>query len=141
MKKLFTSLLAFVLLKIVTILFAASFFFTGCSPSPPESEVIMEDDNLSINRSDKIKEPYDSTSPVSLKAEITGIGEKYLEISSTDIAISHIPRSIPVYVNRELVNNYDFEVGEKIEVLYNGIIREISPPMLDEVFHINIIDE
>lgn len=104
---------------------------------------VMEDENLSKNGFDKMNEPepYSSISPESLIAEITDIGEKHLEISTSDIKFLHITRSAPVYVNKELVNNYDFKKGEKIEVLHNGLIREISPPRLDQVFQIKIIDE
>jgi len=102
---------------------------------------IMEDENLSIIGSDKMQEPYSSISPASLIAEITKIGKNHLEISSPNTGIFHISPFSPVYVNKELVNNYEFKEGEKIEVLYNGLIREISPPRLDKVFQINIIDE
>ncbi|MCZ0704455.1 hypothetical protein J2T56_002951 [Natronobacillus azotifigens] len=101
----------------------------------------MEDENLLINGSNKTDEPepYSSTSPASLIAEITDIGEKHLEILEPNVGLIHIPRSTPVYVNKELVNNYDFKKGEKIEVLYNGLILETYPLMLGQVFQVNII--
>lgn len=85
--------------------------------------------------------PYDATNPASFRAEITDLGEDFLEIQSPNLGLIHIEINHPVFLEGEQLADYDFTIGEQVEILFDGIIRETHPASLGEIYQINLIFE
>jgi len=112
-----------------------AFSLFGCSGAQKTGE--SEDKNSSVAASIEDKTPEKETSSIpdvhAFTGEILAV-EKGMVLVSPDEQNSAI--SPQVYVNVSQFSDYDFNIGDKIKVTFNGQVAQSFPPQILGVINI-----
>lgn len=112
-----------------------AFSLLGCSKTQKVGE--NEDKNSSVAASIEDKTPEKETSSIpdvhAFTGEILAV-EKGMVLVSPDEQNSAI--SPQVYVNVSQFSDYDFNIGDKIKVTFNGQVAQSFPPQILGVINI-----
>lgn len=107
------------LIKASTLMALASFVFVGCTTDASQDSTIDSSASV-IAKITKIEDTYFLVEP------ITGSEE----LNSSDVfSVSYVDIEIPE----------GLEVGDQVEIFYNGQIQETSPAILDGIKRIEAI--